>query len=120
MKHGLPSAVESINDNSESISSVQSCISRRSQCMNKSRYSIQSLKQTLSYQPPKRLSPNFNTIQQAGVKTPSKLCNIAFATTDRNAQKHKLIIDDEIQYKKIKIDTLIEQTQHNIDHDNEI
>ena len=30
-----------------------------------------------------------------------------------------MIIEDEIEYEKIKKDTLIEQTQHKLDHDDE-
>ena len=59
-------------------------------------------------------------IEQADVETASKLHDIAFATTDQNAQRQKLIIEDEIDYEKIKTDTLIEQTQRNLDHDDEI
>ena len=77
-------------------------------------------KLVLSYQPPKRLSPNFDTIQQADIETASKLRDLAFVTTDQNVQRHKLFIEDEIEYEKIKTDTLIEQTQHNLDHDDEI
>ena len=120
MKQGLPCEIGSMNDNSESVSSVQSHVSKRSRRSNRSRISNQSSKMSLLYQLPKRLSPNFNTIEQADIETASKLCDIAFATTDQNAQRQKLMIEDEIEYEKIKTDTLIEQTQHNLDHDDEI
>ena len=64
--------------------------------------------------------PNFDTIQQADVEAASKLRDIAFATTDQNAQKQKLLLEDEIEYEKIKTDTLIEQTQRRLDHKNEL
>ena len=120
MKHRLPSEVESINDNSESISSVQSCVSRPSRHSIKSHRSTQSLKPEATYQPPQRLSPNFNTIEHTYVETASKLRDLAFTTTDQNAKRQKLITEDEIEYEKIKMDTLTEQTQRKLDHDNEI
>ena len=73
-----------------------------------------------TYQPPLHISTHFNMIQQVDVETTSKLRDIAFATTDQNAQRQKLLIEDEIEYKKIKTDTLIEQTQCKLDHENEL
>ena len=66
------------------------------------------------------MSPNFDTIQQADVEAASKLHDIAFATADQNAQQQKLLLEDEIEYKKRKTETLIEQTQQNLDHENDI
>ena len=59
-------------------------------------------------------------VQQADAQTASKLCDISFAATDQNAQRQKLLIEDEIEYEKIRTDTLIEQTQRKLDHDNKI
>ena len=59
-------------------------------------------------------------IEQADVETASKLHDLAFATIDQNSQRQKLFIEDEIEQEKIKTDTLIEQAQRKLDHNNEI
>ena len=59
-------------------------------------------------------------IQQLDVETASKLCDIAFATTDQNSQSQKLLIEDEIEYEKSKTDTLIEQNQRKLCNEKEL
>ena len=110
-KQRLFSEVESQNHHSESISSVQSCVSRWSRRSIKSRWSMHSSKSATTYQPSQHLSPNFNMIKQADVETVFILRDLSFATTDQNGQKEKLLIEDEIEYEKVKTNTLIEQTQ---------
>ena len=96
------SELRSVNDYSESHSSLQSRVSRHSRRSFNSRPSKSSSIPVPNYQPPPHISPNFDTVQQADVEAVSKLRNIAFATTDHNAQKQKLLLADEIEYEKIK------------------
>ena len=77
------SEVRIINNYSESHSSHQSHVLRRSRRSIKSRFSNQSSIPLNTYQLPPHISPNFNTIQQVDVETASKLRNITFATTDK-------------------------------------
>ena len=59
-------------------------------------------------------------IEQTDVEIASKLHDVAFATTYQNTQRQKLLIEDEIEYEKIRADTLIKQTQRKLDHENEL
>ena len=42
------------------------------------------------------------------------------ATKNQDAQRQKLLLEDEIEYEKIKTATLIEQTQRTLDHENDL
>ena len=87
--------------------------------INKPRLSNTLQKPVSNYRPHPRLLPDFDTIQQADVEAASKLCDIAFATTDQAAQRQKLFSEDEIEYEKKNV-TLIEQTQRTLDHENDL
>ena len=92
------SEIRSMNNYSESRSSLQSRVSRRSRRSFKSCPSNPSSILVTNYQPPPHILPSFDTIQQADVEAASKLWDIAFATTDQNAQKQKLLLENEIEY----------------------
>ena len=82
---------------------MQSLASRRSarRSLNKSCTSNPIQIPVTNYQPLPHISPNFDTVQQADVEAASKLRDIAFATTDQNAQRQKLLLEDGIEYEKI-------------------
>ena len=81
--------MRSVIDYSESCSSLQSRASRRSgrRLLNKSRPSNPIRIPVSNYRLPLCISLNFDTVQQADVEAASKLRDIAFATTDQNAQR---------------------------------